>query len=146
MMQQQHFDSKTSTQIQMCDNLPALQVCSLTEPVKNSVLCEDILVIERPHNFRKQFHQLCILIALHLDLVHEFQFQLPRSTEGIQQFCPGFDLNNSLHLLDLSQEIISLQQKAQWFMTEVISINNVLYLERVSTYNDKRKLLDNIRS
>lgn len=51
---------------------PPLRVCPPAEPMENGVLCEHILIIEISHYLREQLHQLCILIALNLDLVNEF--------------------------------------------------------------------------
>lgn len=73
--------------------LPALEVCSFLEPVKNGIFCQNILVIQRPHNLREQLHQFSILVALDLDFVHEFQFKLSSGAESIQQFCPFFHLH-----------------------------------------------------
>ena len=72
--------------------IPALGVCSFAEPVKNGVFCQYILFIERPHNLREQLHELSILIALHLNFVHEFQLKFPIGAESIQQCRPCFHL------------------------------------------------------
>lgn len=72
--------------------IPALRVCSFTEPKEYGVLSQYILVIQRSYNLREKLHQLSILITLHLNFVDEFQLKFPCATEGIQQFCPCFHL------------------------------------------------------
>lgn len=72
--------------------IPALRVCSFTEPMEDGVLSKHILVVQRPYNFGEKLHQLSILITLHLDFVDKFQLKFPCATEGIQQLCPCFHL------------------------------------------------------
>jgi len=73
--------------------IPALRVCSFTEPKEYGVLSQYILVVQRPNNFGEELHQLSILIALHLNFVDKFQLKFPCAAEGIQQFCPSFHLS-----------------------------------------------------
>lgn len=81
------------------DPIPALRVGSFTKPVKDGVLCKHILVIERSYDLREQLHQLGILIALNLYLVHQLQLKLPIDTESIQKLSPCLYLFRSHNTL-----------------------------------------------
>lgn len=72
--------------------LPALGVAPFAVPMENSVFSKHIKLVQRPHYLWKHFHQLCILIALHLYFVHQLHLHFPVAAERVQKRCPCLHL------------------------------------------------------